>query len=76
MNSLAFDMIYAVSQGKCIAKKYYLLAMGLHNMTGQRHVIDIVNRLGHCINYNTTCEIKPALAKKTRADAEHQAAYN
>ena len=39
-------------------------------MTGQRHVIDIVNRLGHCINYNTTCEIETALAKKTMIDAE------
>ena len=63
MNSLA-SMIYAVSQGKCITKKHYLLAMGFHNMTSQRHVIDTVNRLGHCINYNTTCETETALAKK------------
>ena len=70
MNSLASDMIYAVSQGKCITKKRYLLALGLHSMTGQRHVIDIVNRLDHCINYNTTCESETALAKKARIDAE------
>ena len=70
MNSLASDMIDAVSQGKCITKKHYLLALGLHNMTGQRHVIDIVNRLSHYINFNTTCEIETTLAKKARVTAE------
>ena len=39
-------------------------------MTGQRHVIDIVNRLSHCINYNMTCETETALAKKAKIEAE------
>ena len=39
-------------------------------MTGQRHVIDFVNRLSHCINYNMTCETETALAKKAKIEAE------
>ena len=56
----------AVTRGKMITAKQYLLALGIHNITGQRKTVDILNRLGHCLTYNLTCEIETALAEKAQ----------
>ena len=66
INSFASDMVFAVSQRRTITAKHFLLALGLHNITGQRKVVEIVNRLGHCLDYNTTCEIETAQAVKSQ----------
>ena len=56
----------AVTRGKMITAKQYLLALGIHNITGQRKTVDILNRLGHCLTYNLTCEIETALVEKVQ----------
>ena len=56
----------AVTRGKMITAKQYLLALGIHNITGQRKTVDILNRLGHCLTYNLTCEIETALVEKAQ----------
>ena len=61
--SLAADLIHLITSGKVIQQKHFLLALGLHNITGSRKIIDIVHNLGHCMSYNTTCEIKTAAAE-------------
>ena len=63
-NSLASDIIAAISQSKAITTKQFVLALGLRNITGQRKVIDIVNRLDHCLACNTTCEAETSFAVK------------
>ena len=64
--SFASDLMAAVTRGKMITAKQYLLALGIHNITGQRKTVDILNRLGHCLTYNLTCEIEIALAEKAQ----------
>ena len=66
VRSFASDIIGAVSQGKTITEKQFLLALGLHNITGQRKVMEIVNRLGHSLTYNTTCEAETSFAAKAQ----------
>lgn len=39
------------------------MGLWLHNMTGKKQVVDIVNKLGHSISHYRTCEIEPAQAK-------------
>ena len=63
VESLAQDITSAVTRGKYIQPKQFLLGQGLHNLTGSRKVIDIVHKLGHCIPYNTVCEIETAQAE-------------
>ena len=58
LSSLAQDITSAVSRGKKIQYKQLILRQGLHNPTGSRKVIDIHHKLGHCISYNTVCEIE------------------
>ena len=48
------------------ATKQFLLALGLCNITGQRKVVEIVSKLGHCLTYNTTCEAETAFAVKAQ----------
>ena len=50
--SFAQDIVYAITKGKIFQLKQYLLAMGLHNLTGSRKVIDLVQKFGHCMNYS------------------------
>ena len=63
MNLFAQDTTSAVSRGKKIQYKQLTLGQGLHNLTGSRKVIDILHTLGHCISYNTVCEIETAQAE-------------
>ena len=57
------DVIHGVTGGKVVITKHFLLGLGLHNITGQRLPIQILHRLGSCIDYNFVCEIKTAQAE-------------
>ena len=63
VESFCADFVHAVSKGEVITPKHYLLSLGMHNMTGQKLPIQIVNKLGHCISYPETCEIEAAFAE-------------
>ena len=71
IDSHAADMIHGVTMGKFLTKKHFLLALGLHSMTGTKNVITILNKLGHCMSYDKTCEIETAIAETTMVRA-HQ----
>ena len=38
--------------------KHFLLALGLHNFTGSRKIIDVFHKLEHCISYNLMSELR------------------
>ena len=59
-------MLEGVTRGNVVTAKHFLVALGLHNMTGQRNVVEINNKLGHCISYPLTCEIETAQAQATQ----------
>ena len=57
------DLIHGVTRGKVITATRFLLGLGLHNLTGQKKPVQILNKLGHCIEYNAACEIETAHAE-------------
>ena len=63
VNSFGSDIINGVMRGRILIKKHYLLSLDLRSMIGTRSVITILNKLGHCLNYNKTCEIETAIAE-------------
>lgn len=69
IDSFAYDLTYGITNGQTMQLKHFLLAIGLHDLTGSRKVVDIVHNLGHCISYNTTCEIKTAIAENVLEQA-------
>ena len=67
--SITEDVVFNIFKGKIMQPKHFLLALGLHNITGSRKVVDIVSKLGHCLNYNTTLDIETAQAERALDDA-------
>ena len=63
VNSFRSDIINAMMRGRILSKEHYLLSLRLHSMIGTRTIITILNKLGHCLNYNKTCEIETAIAE-------------
>ena len=63
VESYSSDLIHGVTKGKVITAKHFLLGLGLHNLTGQKKTVQILNRLGHCIEYNAASEIETAHAE-------------
>ena len=70
VNSYASDMIHGVTRGEVITAKHFLLALGLHSITGQKKPIQICNRLGHCISYDLAMDIETAQVQKAQLLAE------
>ena len=48
---------------KIITPKYYLLALGLNNLTGQKHQVVTENKLEHCMSYDLCCEVETLLSE-------------
>ena len=66
IDSFSSDLVHGISRGKVMTRKHYLLGLGLHNITGQKKVVQIVNRLGHSISYDEVLDIETAQAKRAR----------
>jgi hypothetical protein len=70
IDSYAADLIHGVTRGEIITAKHFLLALGLHSQTGQKKVVEINHKLGHCISYSLTCEIETAQARVAQIMAD------
>ncbi|GFX11447.1 hypothetical protein TNCV_2818811 [Trichonephila clavipes] len=57
-NSLAYDAVYCVSNGTVKPSRHITLGMSVKSLTSSRKIINILNRLGHCCNYNTLEELE------------------
>ena len=62
----AADMIYGVTKENMIPAKHFLLALGLHNITGKQMVVGINKKLGYFKNYNTTREMETTQAMRVQ----------
>ena len=70
INSVTSDFIHNVSNGQIITPKHYLFALGLHNLPGQRQPVVMTNKLGHCMSYDSCCEIETALSEAAVAKSK------
>ena len=71
VHSFTSDFIESISGKEITTAKHLVLALGLHNMTGQRKVIQILSKLGQCISYNLTCEIETSQAQVSLIEQEN-----
>ena len=71
VNSFASDFIESISGKKITTAKHLVLALGLHNKTGQKKVLQILNKLGHCISYDLTREIETSQAQVSLIEQEN-----
>ena len=63
VNSFSTDLVAAVSRGKVVTLKQFLIGVGIHNITGLKAPIRILSHLGDCIDYNLVCEIETVQAE-------------
>ena len=43
--------------GKIIIKKHFLISLGVHNLTGKKNAVEILNKFDHSLSYSTASEI-------------------
>ena len=72
VNSFGSDIVNGEMKVRMLTKKQYFLSLSLHSMIGTRSVITILKKLGHCLNYNKTCEIETAIADLTSIRAKEK----
>ena len=60
-NSIGQDIIYAVTCGKRRLPKHILIPAVVKSLTGNVELIQILNRLGHCVSFSLTEQIETAL---------------
>ena len=56
--SISEDVVFAATSGLIKPQKHLMLGFALRSLTGSRQIVEIMNRLGHCISYHTIEEIK------------------
>jgi len=56
------DALFIVKDGKLKPAKHIVTSMSLKSLTGSRKVVTMMNRLGHCLNYNKVEELETELA--------------
>ena len=69
------DLIAAVSRGKVVTLKQFLLGTGLHSITRLKILIRILSHLGHCIDYNLVCEIETTQVEEATKHLENIEMY-
>jgi hypothetical protein len=62
-DSFSQDLVHGVTKGKTIMEKHFLIGLGIHNLTGQRNVVEILNKFGHSVSYTMASEILTANAE-------------
>lgn len=63
VDSFSQDLVHGVTKGKTLMEKHFLIGLGVHNLTGQRNVVEILSKLGHSVSYTMTSEILTANAE-------------
>ena len=62
IQSISEDAIYSTTLGRTKSGKHLNLVLSLKCMIRSRKVIEILNRLGHCVGYHIVEEIETDLA--------------
>lgn len=58
IQSIANDIIFAATEGRYKSSKHIKLGMTLKSLTGSKKVVQLLNRMGHCVNYDTVEELE------------------
>lgn len=61
LESVAQDIMYLTTNGQIKTSKHLQLAFTLKSLTDSKRVINLINRLDHCVTYTTTEEIETEL---------------
>ena len=61
MKSVSQDVVFSTTSGIKKPSKHLQLGLAIKSLTGSWKVVEILNRMGHCVSYSTVEEIKTEL---------------
>ena len=61
IKSISEDAIFSSTLGRKKPQKHLQLVIAIKSLTGSRKVVEVLNRLGHCVSYSTTEELETEL---------------
>ena len=67
---MAQDAIHCSSHGRVKLPKHVGLAMFVRHMTGSKHLVSILNRMGHCSSYDQIESVDTGIAKEILAKSQ------
>ena len=59
--TLSPKTLYSVTNGRVKPSKHLKLGIALKGLTGSKNVLTVLNRYGHCVNYNCVEELETEL---------------
>ena len=69
-DSFSQDLVHDITKGKVIMEKHFLIGLGVHNLTGKKNIVKILNKFGHSLSYSTASEILTAYAESNTEKSE------
>ena len=61
--SMVSDAIHNITEGRVLTAKHVSLGQGIHSITGQKVLVQVVNKLGHCITYDKVMDAETTQAQ-------------
>ena len=61
IKSIGQDVVFSTTSGIKKPSKHLQLGLAIKSLTGSRKVVEILNRMGHCVNYSTVEELETEL---------------
>ena len=68
--SIAQDIIHCNTKGRDKLPKQTSLAMCVHHLTSSKHLIELLNRMGHCVSYDEMHAVNTSIAEEVLAKVE------
>ena len=68
--SIAQDIIHCNTKGRVKLPKHTSLAMCVHHLTSSKRLIELLNRMGHCVSYDERCAVNTSIAEEVLAKIE------
>ena len=62
-DSFSQDLKHGITKRKVIMEKHFLIWLGVHNLTGKKNIVEILNKFGHSLSYSAASGILTAYAK-------------
>ena len=68
--SIAQDIIHCSTKGRVKLPKHTSLAMCVHHLTSSKRLIELLNRMGHCVFYDEMRAVNTSIAEEVLAKVE------
>ena len=60
------NLIFAATTGRKKPRKHLQLGLALKSLTGSRRIVELLNRMGHCVNYHAVAELETEMTFEAR----------